>query len=1439
MPIQNAELLAALQDDTIISRAAGAGAIDALDALMKVNRTVPGDFRGVILAKKGFWHGFHAMDVDPPKPNDGTFLDDTGGLVGGGANFTALHKLAVQRRAQAGLKASGSTLDEAFLVDLINGDATNARTKLATKPAIFGALSTLTHPAAWDPATQDFLTDTAVDAIKAQAKEQLLLNKIKNTAASKAEIEHLITEAAAGTARFRVALQAAPWNLSGPTAGNLAHTDFTDAVKKTALEKGLALTINGISQAHLLDPAIVLATLNKDTANFKNDIGAPYTDALLGEPEIQKAKGQLGQRFLTAKLSQLGGPRVGDLVALASQGDVAGFVTTVKTYADLAGGAPADVNNFVAHAVTPTSLPILRQTAALQALKIKIAQCEDPAALDALIAATTKEQVKQVLTDKSAFGFSTSPAFREALNNLSPAQVNDIVAAAHVQKRLLAADATQLKAFVASPTAANDIQVYMGHNLSVAMQPKVTAHLTPERITEIREKALLGYAKTELLKPTVIDDDALDALVQAGDVNDVRDGVRLLMGGTEADGLITAHLDHDSGYLQQIRAYAAAEQVFRDGKELANLDGGDYDTLVAAINDLNGHPPQVHQQALMAVLPPQEKQLLQERMVTDLVSRFPTAKAGHSPQQLTALAVAKNEAEFATALTNMGITEQSWVNEGARARVQEAACAKALDFQINATGPHPQLLALVKQLPLKKQQELLTKPDVMAALLNVAVETGNEADAAAKVRNILGVGSSVNVDGFIQENKNLALLSQIANPEVARILAQQTPPLTATPAVIQEINDMIHANVGGGGHSVFDTANAAGANYINIINNIKGKFYVHSDANFFAAFGLNPAGTALDGGAGALRAPIEQQHARNVNMLAKANGVLPTQPDYKLITFCTALKKTAPFTTAPAGAANNHYDRLKEDIQASASLEAFMTVAATRGGSYYGALDPAALRQQLTPEVFKQLKREQSRQILLENATYANNLTDKKREIDKISALFEKMKTADDKIRGELERFGNTKPIDWFNPAFHPAAKQNAAKLGPEFLEFAKGCDAFVTQLAHQKALIDEQLASLPSQTAVAALPSPPARDAQKRDIEAYRKVLIDKGNLVGKELEHYQKMQKVLRGDPDSPNPLMQKGLVKTVEEAKEGKQDIRFHFDSECEPDRPASEMAEFFKADWRGKKTIPAGVSTMSATGGNRPAYYHAVPVVAEGMVRAHRISYGGDPTHPNERLTGGFLEQRGADRGTPGKDGSMEYLPSIKLTVNAFPQKLPANPPHPETTDQALHEARVNFSMAMACQVLAGLHDAPTKDNPIILDGTDPKEMQYLWSGLVAMGKANPNMSFGPDAIKVISGAFQPKNEMGTIYGLSSNSLYEKGFKGSPALTKAESFFTEASGHKSGNQKGLSQTTKDLTKLSQMFKQDLQGVKRVAGVVDEVNRENQDPSVVSKITPKLGG
>lgn len=1437
---KNQELLDALNHPSLLTRPDGGGAVRALDELIKVDRTNANAFRQAILNKKAFWHGlgaFTIVDATDTATAAG-FLEIAGDtpVAAPNKNFETLHKIAVQRRVEAGLKAVGSDpRNNALLEQIINGNAQQVRNLLATqagKP--FGDLAAL-NPPAWNAANDDFLTGPAVTAIQAQARQHLLINKI-SACRTEADITAVIATAVALPAvdgNFQNDIEA-HLGIDATTKTKFVIADFTDTIKKAALEKGLALAIDEI-RPDVIGTGGTLTTLNKTPANFKTDFGNPpyHGEPLLDDIAVNKAKGQLGQRFLTAKLAQLEGPRVDHLIALASQGDVAGFVTAVKTHADLAGGAPADVNNFVAHAVTPDSLPSLRQTAALQALKIKIAQCEDPAALDALIAATTKEQVKQVLTDKPALGFSTSPAFREAFNNLR--SVDEIVLAAQVQKRLLTANPDQLKAFakVDGTGTYTDIKTDMKTGLPTSMHAKMDAYLnlTPERITEIRQQALLGYAKTQLTNPAVIDNTELNNLVRAGGHVAVAAGVTFLMnGGHEADDLVTGK-PHDSGFSQQLRAYAAVEQVVRNAgpDTLRNLNGGDYDTLRGLINDFTTHTGD--QRPLIAILPPKEKQALQERLVTELVSRFPAANATYSKAKLSALATAKDEADFRRALTDMGITGQDWVNDASRARVQKAACPRALELQINASGPHPQLFALAKQLPLKKQQELLTRPDVMAALLNVAVETGNEADAAAKVRHILGLKSSVNVNGFIQENKNLALLSQIANPEVARILAQQTPPLTATPAVIQEINAMIHANVGGGGRSVFDDAGAGGANYIKIIKDIKEKFYVQSDAKFFAAFGLDAAGTALSGagGAGALRGSIEQQHARNQEMIAKANE-RPAQGDSNLITFCMALQKTALFTSPPTTPMNSHYAQLKADIQAAPSIEEFMRVAATRGASYYGALDPASLRQQLTPEVFKQLKREQTRQVLMDTAHYGDptNLPAQKAAFDEMANLFAEMRAHDNKIRSQLESFGNTKSIDWFNPAFHYAAKQNADKLGEDFRNFAKGCDSFLTQLEYQKEAMEEQLKSLPAPHIVAALDDTvPDQKTQKQAIEAFRKELTAKLEEVNKDYNYYKKIEKVLKGDLESEHPLLKQGLLKTVEQAQAGKHDIKFHFESTFE-DVDVSKRKDYFKRGWEGSGVSARGGTTAESELHGGANYYHAVPALEEGKIRVHKIAFGPPGGTGHNRIIGGFIEERGTTKETVAADGSKEYAPSIRMTINEFPRGVTDPNTGALLTDpKILQEAQVNYSMAFACQMLAGLHEPPSAKNPIVLDGWDEEELRHLWTAFVVMGDKNPDMRFDASAIKVVSPVFNPKKEEGYIAGLASGSHYHKIYMKSDSVRTGISYMQEASGHRSGHKKEHGQLQQDLSKLSQMFKQGLQTITDV---------ENANAPV--KKTPTLG-
>ena len=93
------------------------------------------------------------------------------------------------------------------------------------------------------------------------------------------------------------------------------------------------------------------------------------------------------------------------------------------------------------------------------------------------------------------------------------------------------------------------------------------------------------------------------------------------------------------------------------------------------------------------------------------------------------------------------------------------------------------------------------------------------------------------------------------------------------------------------------------------------------------------------------------------------------------------------------------------------------------------------------------------------------------------------------------------------------------------------------------------------------------------------------------------------------------------------------------------------------------------------------------------------------------------------------------------------------------------------MAAAVAILASRDNVPSKEHPLILKGENKEEMGYLWTALVKLGE-DPNMKFDVSAIKVNSSSFKPDSQLGTLWGFSSDSLYENQFKNAGAAAVAQ-------------------------------------------------------------------
>ncbi|WP_241480451.1 hypothetical protein [Legionella norrlandica] len=117
---------------------------------------------------------------------------------------------------------------------------------------------------------------------------------------------------------------------------------------------------------------------------------------------------------------------------------------------------------------------------------------------------------------------------------------------------------------------------------------------------------------------------------------------------------------------------------------------------------------------------------------------------------------------------------------------------------------------------------------------------------------------------------------------------------------------------------------------------------------------------------------------------------------------------------------------------------------------------------------------------------------------------------------------------------------------------------------------------------------------------------------------------------------------------------------------------------------------------------------------------------------------------------------------KFEIVQSPTRVP-----PVPGQDAPLEAKVNFYMAAAADMLAKRDGPPTKAKPIRLRGDNAEELQFLYTALVILGKNNPKMKFDRNAIKVHSAEFNPDNIKGLLgtgwFGtFNKNSFYSQVF-----------------------------------------------------------------------------
>jgi CHASE3 domain sensor protein len=360
-----------------------------------------------------------------------------------------------------------------------------------------------------------------------------------------------------------------------------------------------------------------------------------------------------------------------------------------------------------------------------------------------------------------------------------------------------------------------------------------------------------------------------------------------------------------------------------------------------------------------------------------------------------------------------------------------------------------------------------------------------------------------------------------------------------------------------------------------------------------------------------------------------------------------------------------------------------------------------------------------------------------------------------------------------FPPAFDEAVRKRPQAIKAEFDELLTKTTAIVDHLEANRKIIQGHLASLATTRATPADPSiPKSIKKLQSNLEAELKELDEKLGKYKQAKDQIGKMVTEIDRVVSGKREDVYQGLF------------VKVHRCSAEELDgvRQRAKLVDLAQ--------VPILASAQMGPTAKKE-------IEGTGQYFVHEV------VNRNEKgaLTKGVFIQSfdGPDSAQTGPKG--ERAPSCKIEVLHSPTLTDKNPAAGGRDSQprgaaVTGEDKANFYLNMAlAMITANGGKAPTKDNPVRLSGGSKEEMECLWTAFKIIGR-DSKLKFGEDAIKIVSGPFEPSKVKGT-FGFTKESAYKTVFEGTAALTTKLKEADEMVTQSATTKKALSDTTQNAT------------------------------------------
>lgn len=689
---------------------------------------------------------------------------------------------------------------------------------------------------------------------------------------------------------------------------------------------------------------------------------------------------------------------------------------------------------------------------------------------------------------------------------------------------------------------------------------------------------------------------------------------------------------------------------------------------------------------------------------------------------LKALDGAKNLDKFKEVLGKLGITPADWVKDSDLKDMKQWARARQFELEINrvsslGSGAHSKLMSALTQLPVEKQREILAKPQQLRHLMN--------AYEPHVAEHYLGKNAP-GITELLTENKRLEGFRAIHNAEVARVLANFKPEITLNDKQVAAINRAL--NTANSNPNTYTQV----ADYKILIDAIKTQSGPVNEKDFYNAFNLNDDGTAFSSST-PRKDEMAKQQQHNQHIYAEYNST-SNLGNKKLLDVLLSIEKPVTFSK---DIVNRFLRPLKDSETPQEYADRLFDKNPTNPANKKFKDD---LLRELTPTLFNEIKNGIRRQELLDTnpANVMTAIKDLNTEFEAIKKITEPIRTNADK----LKFINDIDPVHLYNPTFQGTARAKAAQMKERYEGLSRDCGLVVDQLRRQVIALEGHLKSLPKEGEFKAAG---LTLEQKAEIKKLRTDLEAELNAVREDLDFYKKIQGKLEA------------IVKEVDVAAKGK--MHYYYHSEGVKRHPPVSRDQIPPLPNVPNPSLRSSTTVTTGSTGKIQEFLVGEKI-PEGQIVVVDVSHKTAPKSgsPVETI-GRYTQDNNVPDQVTSKKGEISKVPGSKFEILQFPTQVP--PPNPPSGDP-LVDAKVNFSMAMAADILASLDSPPTKDKPIRLRGSNPEELEYLYTALVILGEKNPKFKFSRDAIEVNSAVFHPDNVKGRLWGFSSNSLYSQVF-----------------------------------------------------------------------------